>query len=60
MGIHAAVFTAIGLFTARGWRLLLLFVFILAILLALFALLRWYARRHPNKSSFLARWFLKY
>ncbi|MDR0815333.1 MAG: hypothetical protein LBN37_06240 [Bacteroidales bacterium] len=49
MGIHLVVFTSIGLFTAKGWRLLLIFLSGLAALLLLVWLLKLYSARHPEK-----------
>ncbi|MDR2809766.1 MAG: hypothetical protein LBB84_04310 [Tannerellaceae bacterium] len=49
MSIHLAVFTAIGLFSARGWGLLATFLSIFAVSAALMGLLFLYAKRHPEK-----------
>ena len=49
MAIHIIVFTSIGLFTAKGWRLLIVFLSGLAFLLLVFWLLRKYSKRHPEK-----------
>jgi Flp pilus assembly protein TadB len=59
MAIHIIVFTAIGLFTAKGWSLLILFLSVLAGLLLIFWLLRIYLRRHPEKrfAAFLTKIF---
>jgi Flp pilus assembly protein TadB len=54
MAVHLLVFTAIGLFTAKGWRLLLLFLLGLASSLLLFWLLRLYSKRHPEKRRLAA------
>ncbi|MDR3251251.1 MAG: hypothetical protein LBT42_06270 [Tannerella sp.] len=51
MAIHLIVFTAIGLFTVRGWRLLLTFLSGLAILLFVLLLLSIYSKRHPEKQK---------
>jgi hypothetical protein len=40
VAIHLVVFTSIGLFTTKGWRLLLIFLSGLAVLLLLFWLLK--------------------
>jgi hypothetical protein len=60
MTIHLTVFTAIGLFSAKGWRLLITFLVGMGTLVLLFALLRIYSRRHPQKkrlAAFLAIFF---
>ncbi|KAA6326169.1 hypothetical protein EZS27_024690 [termite gut metagenome] len=49
MAIHLVVFTAIGLFTVKGWRLLFLFLSGVAALLLVLWLLKWYSKRHPEK-----------
>ena len=49
MAIHIIVFTSIGLFTAKGWRLLIVFLSGLAFLLLVFWLLRKYSKRRPEK-----------
>ncbi|MDR3094282.1 MAG: hypothetical protein LBU62_06560 [Bacteroidales bacterium] len=49
MAIHITVFTAIGLFTAKGWRLLLIFLSGLAALSFLVWLLKMYSVKHPEK-----------
>ncbi|KAA6351752.1 hypothetical protein EZS27_000877 [termite gut metagenome] len=49
MAIHLVVFTAIGLFTAKGWRLLLIFLSGMAALLLVLWLLKLYSTRHPEK-----------
>jgi hypothetical protein len=49
MAIHIIVFTSIGLFTAKGWRLLLVFLSGLAFSLLVIRLLRKYSKRHPEK-----------
>jgi positive regulator of sigma E activity len=49
MAIHLVVFTAIGLFTTRGWRLLFLFLGGVGVLLLVVWLLKRYAKRHPEK-----------
>jgi cell division protein FtsW (lipid II flippase) len=54
MAIHIVVFTAIGLFTAKGWRLLLVFLSGLAVLLLALWLLRLYVARHPQKKRLKA------
>jgi hypothetical protein len=45
MAIHAAVFTAIGLFTSR-WGLLVLFLCCLAAMLALGVAVRWLIKKY--------------
>jgi hypothetical protein len=49
MAIHLVVFTAIGLFTVKGWRLLLIFLSGLLALLLVLWLLKLYSARHPEK-----------
>ncbi|KAA6326434.1 hypothetical protein EZS27_024460 [termite gut metagenome] len=49
MAIHLVVFTAIGLFTVKGWRLLLIFLSGMAALLLVLWLLRLYSTRHPER-----------
>ncbi|KAA6319284.1 hypothetical protein EZS27_030804 [termite gut metagenome] len=49
MAIHLVVFTAIGLFTVKGWRLLFLFLSGVAVLLLVLWLLKRYSKRHPEK-----------
>jgi uncharacterized membrane protein YidH (DUF202 family) len=51
MAIHLVVFTAIGLFTVKGWRLLLIFLSGLAVLLAAVGALKLYSNRHPEKQK---------
>lgn len=48
MAIHLVVFTSIGLFTVKGWRLLIVFLSGLAGLLLAWWLLNLYAQRHPQ------------
>jgi len=58
MAVHLIVFTAIGLFTAKGWRLLIVFLSGLSVSLLLFLCLRLYSKRHPEKkrlSAFLSK-----
>jgi uncharacterized membrane protein YdjX (TVP38/TMEM64 family) len=45
MAIHIIAFTAIGFFTAKGWRPLLLFLSLLALSLGAAWLLRLYLKR---------------
>jgi hypothetical protein len=47
--IHIVVFTSIGLFTAKGWQLLVIFIVGLAVLTGSGWLLRLYSKRHSNK-----------
>jgi Zn-dependent protease with chaperone function len=54
MAIHLTVFTAIGFFSTKGWRLLVTFLAGLGILILLFVLLRLYSRRHPEKKRLAA------
>jgi cyanate permease len=54
MAIHLIVFTAIGLFTVKGWRLLLTFLSGLAIILLVVWLLNIYSKRHPEKKKLAA------
>ncbi|KAA6334096.1 hypothetical protein EZS27_017557 [termite gut metagenome] len=49
MVVHLIVFTAIGLFTAKGWRLLLIFLLGAGALLLVLWLLKLYSARHPEK-----------
>ncbi|KAA6300240.1 MAG: hypothetical protein EZS26_003620 [Candidatus Ordinivivax streblomastigis] len=49
MAIHLVVFTAIGLFTVKGWRLLLIFLSGVVALLLVLWLLKLYSKRHPEK-----------
>ena len=49
MAIHLIVFTAIGIFTPLGWRLLYIFLIGLAALLSVTGVLLLYARKHPEK-----------
>jgi membrane protein implicated in regulation of membrane protease activity len=51
MMIHLIAFTAIGLFSTKGWGLLILFLSILAPSIALVWLLRLYLERHPGKKG---------
>jgi cyanate permease len=51
MAIHLIVFTAIGLFTVKGWRMLLTFLSGLAILFLVVWLLNIYSKRHPEKKK---------
>jgi hypothetical protein len=53
MLIHIIVFTGIG-FTTKNWRLLALFIFILAALLILLWLLHLYSARHPENRRLAA------
>jgi hypothetical protein len=55
MAIHIIVFTSIGLFTARGWRLLIIFLAGLILIISSGWLLRLYAKRHPEKRR-LGEW----
>jgi cyanate permease len=48
MAIHLVVFTAIGLFTTKGWRLLLIFLSVLAVLLLVLWMLKLYFAKHPQ------------
>ncbi|MDR0681374.1 MAG: hypothetical protein LBG15_05945 [Dysgonamonadaceae bacterium] len=54
MAIHIIVFTAIGLFSAKGWRLLIVFLSGLSALLLLFWLLRLYSKKHPERQRLAA------
>jgi hypothetical protein len=49
MAIHIVVFTSIGLFTTKGWRLLVIFLAGLAVLTGGGWLLRLCFRRHSGK-----------
>jgi membrane protein implicated in regulation of membrane protease activity len=49
MAIHIVVFTSIGLLTAKGWRLLIIFLAGLAVLTAAVWSLRLYSKHHPEK-----------
>jgi uncharacterized membrane protein YhaH (DUF805 family) len=51
---HVVVFTGIGLFTAKGWRLLIVFLAGLAVLLVLFAVASLHSKRHPEKRRLAA------
>jgi hypothetical protein len=53
MAIHVIVFTSIGLFTAKGWRLLIVFLAGLAFITGAGWLLGLYLKQHPD--TFLAR-----
>ncbi|MDR1645058.1 MAG: hypothetical protein LBS05_04445 [Tannerellaceae bacterium] len=55
MAIHLVVFTAIGLFTTKGWRLLIIFIAGFLLIFIGGRLLRLYSKRHPEKKR-LARW----
>ena len=52
MAIHLIVFTAIGVFTPLGWRLLYIFLIGLAALLSVTGVLLLYARKHSEKIWF--------
>lgn len=57
MAVHIIVFTAIGLFTAKGWRMLFKFLIYLAAILLIFWLLNLYVKKHPEQkklASFLS------
>lgn len=57
MAIHLIVFTSIGLFTVKGWRLLIVFLTALVLMLLAWRLLNWYSKQHPqwrHLASFLA------
>jgi uncharacterized membrane protein YdjX (TVP38/TMEM64 family) len=58
MAIHIIVFTAIGLFTASGWRLLVIFLLCLLVILLVFWLLKLYAKKHPNNKRLIS--FISY
>jgi hypothetical protein len=49
MSIHIVVFTSIGLFTAKGWRLLIVFLAGLTVLTGMGWLLRLYSKRYPKQ-----------
>ncbi|MDR1258669.1 MAG: hypothetical protein LBK65_05265 [Tannerellaceae bacterium] len=51
MAIHIVVFTSIGLFTTRGWRLLIIFLAGLAVMTAAGWLLRLYYKRRLRKQG---------
>jgi type IV secretory pathway TrbD component len=55
MIIHILAFTALGLFTAKGWRLLIIFLAGLILLTVASRLLRLYSKRCPDKRR-LAKW----
>jgi membrane protein implicated in regulation of membrane protease activity len=54
VAIHVIVFTTIGLFSAKGWRLLIVFLSGLSVLLLLFWFLRLYSKKHPEKKQLAA------
>lgn len=60
MLIHLVVFTAIGVFTTKGWRLLVIFLSGLLAILFFLWLLRLYSRNYAGKqrlATFLSEIF---
>ncbi|MDR3226938.1 MAG: hypothetical protein LBT56_04630 [Prevotellaceae bacterium] len=54
MAVHIVVFTAIGLFTAKGWRMLIKFVIYMSAILLIFWLLNLYVKKHPKQKKLAA------
>ena len=51
MAVHFVVFMSIGLFTDRGWELLILFMSLLATTILIKWLVALYAKKHPEKKK---------